>query len=471
MPYQIQKKLLNCLLFILIGIFCFTLFYHIDQVPFATWDESRHQVSAMEMVHHHNWIINSWMGKPDMWNLKPILSFLPTCISISLFGLSPLTLRLSSIIAALCLCGAVCYYTTKKYNIYSALIFVSLLFAASLLFKTHGFRAGDADSLFIFCQTMVVLALAYKNNTTQITLAAFFSALAFLTKSWHALFLGFPYIVAYGYLLKNKQFSFTSLLFPISAFFGPILIWLALRYPYDGFAFIKEMYRYDLLQRSSHLIAGHYHNGWYFLKQLFRHFSLITAMFIFALLYSCFIRKRKFFTYDIVIFLTSILTSFIIYSIAETRLSHYSYTHILLICVISAILIGRDINKYTKILTYILVLIAILYNMNTLHNLSKTKLPLYYQSLKENAYPRYQAIYTPKEITQAQRTALMVMGNFNDETIKTGNPNGKALVLYRLGATDNPDIKDCYRLTDEKLLNDITDQSETIRLYACSEKK
>ena len=84
----IIKNFWNILLIALMGLFIFILFFHINQIPFASSDESRHGVSALEMIYNHNYIINSWAGQPDMWNLKPILSFLPTCLMILLFGKS-----------------------------------------------------------------------------------------------------------------------------------------------------------------------------------------------------------------------------------------------------------------------------------------------------------------------------------------------------------------------------------------------
>ncbi len=465
------KKIYIIILFILIVVFFYTLFYHITFTQFDNLDESRHGVSSIEMIANKNWIINTWMNKADMWNLKPILSFLPTCIMISLFGKSILTIRLFSIISAMLLCSISCFFIYKKYNIYGSILFISLLLTASLLIKTHSFRSGDADSIFILCQILVVLTLAYKNDTKHIAIAAFFSALAFLSKSWHALFLGVPYFITYGYLIKNKKFSFNSLLLPIISFFFPILFWMALRYPYDGFAFIKEMYRYDLVERSANRIAGHYHSGWYFFHQLINHFCLITITFIFALFYSFLHRKLKMFSYDIIIILSAIVTSITIFSLAKTRLSHYSYTHIILMCIFSAILIARDINKYTKSLTLVIATIALLYNFNTLHKFSKNRLPAYYTLLKKNAYPSTNAIYVPKEITQAERLAFMVMGNFNNDTIKQGNPEKNSLAYYRVGANNNPNITTCHLLSEEKISSDIKNEDDTIRLYTCHNNK
>lgn len=471
MEFLNTKKIYIILLLIMIFVFFFTLFYHINFVPFDSWDESRHGVSSLEMVAHKNWIINTWIGKPDLWNLKPILSFAPTCIAVSLFGKSILTIRLFSIFSAILLCSYVCFYTYKKYNVYTAILFLSLLFTASLIIRNHAFRSGDADSFFLLCQIIVITCLSNKADTKHLSISAFFSALAFLCKSWHALFMGLPYLIAYGSLLKNKQLSFKSLLFPFIAFFIPISIWLALRYPFDGFTFIKEMYNYDLVKRSTQTISDHYHNNFYYFKKLIRHFSVITFTFLFSCVYSFIIRKRKFLTYDIIILFSAILSSLLIYSAAETKLHWYGYTHVILMCITSAILIGRDVYKSTKIFILFLSIIALLYNIHTLQKISHSTLPLYYSVLKTHQYPTYQAIYIPQNITQAERMAIMVLGHFNYDTIKHGQPEKNTLVFYRVGAIDNSDIKGCHPLSEEKLQIENEDQYETIRLYACQALK
>lgn len=462
-----NKKLFIIVFFILLSLFLFLLFYHINQVPFASSDESRHGVSALEMVYSHNYIINSWAGKPDMWNLKPVLSFLPTCFFILIFGKSILTIRLFSILSAITLCFLICFFTIKRYNIFTAILFLSLLFTTSLIVRNHAFRSGDIDSFFILCQIAATLTLASGYNRSHITLAAFISSLAFLAKSWHALFLGFPYLIAYGYLIKNKQFNIKAIFYPVISFTVPILTWLALRYPYDGFAFIKEMIHYDLIKRSSHAIENHIHGNDYFLKILVNNFGLVTFVFIFSVLYSYVIRKKQFLTYDIVIFLSAIFSSLFIYSLAQTKLYHYGYTHLVLLCIVSSILIGRDINQYTKLFTLCLSVIAVLFATGNMHKIAFIHLPEYYQQLSINAYPKFQTLYVPDHIEQNERLAFMVFGNFNQNTIQYGKSTSNSLVFYRENSKDNSDIRPCHPITGKIIESENKRIQNSIILYSC----
>ncbi|HHL8227539.1 TPA: hypothetical protein ACP62L_004954, partial [Escherichia coli] len=47
------------------------LTYNINNSRFADWDESRHIVSALQMLQSGNYIVNKWGAAVDMWNLKP----------------------------------------------------------------------------------------------------------------------------------------------------------------------------------------------------------------------------------------------------------------------------------------------------------------------------------------------------------------------------------------------------------------
>ena len=36
-----------------------------------SWDEARHGISAYEMIQQGNYLVNTFMGEADYWNVKP----------------------------------------------------------------------------------------------------------------------------------------------------------------------------------------------------------------------------------------------------------------------------------------------------------------------------------------------------------------------------------------------------------------
>jgi len=65
------KESWKYLLFIL--LISFPLFLHLDFLPLRLWDEARTAINASEMYHSGRYLIPTYNGEPDMWNLKPPL--------------------------------------------------------------------------------------------------------------------------------------------------------------------------------------------------------------------------------------------------------------------------------------------------------------------------------------------------------------------------------------------------------------
>ena len=61
-----------------------------------SWDEARHGISAYEMIQSGNYLVNTFAGEADYWNVKPSLSFLTVAAGFSLFGYTAMGLRFFS---------------------------------------------------------------------------------------------------------------------------------------------------------------------------------------------------------------------------------------------------------------------------------------------------------------------------------------------------------------------------------------
>ncbi|UYW74621.1 glycosyltransferase family 39 protein [Pseudocitrobacter faecalis] len=173
--------------------------------PFADWDEGRHGVSAIEMTQSGNYIINTYAGAVDYWNLKPPFSFLPTAFAVSIFGKSVVTARLASGLFACILLLTLSYIYKNRYNTKTAITALSLIVGCTFIFFRHAFRTADADSLFLLTMTLAVVSLSLSRSVLSFSFAALMVSIAWLTKSWHALCIGSAFIIAYGYLLQEKS--------------------------------------------------------------------------------------------------------------------------------------------------------------------------------------------------------------------------------------------------------------------------
>ena len=200
------------------------LTYNINNSRFADWDESRHIVSALQMLQSGNYIVNKWGAAVDMWNLKPPVSFWSLVITSKIFGISLITMRIPSILSGMLLFAICAYSLNKRYNFIASLCFMLLFISCSELIAYHSFRSADPDAIelntnqLVYIEIVFVLSvviLSFNCKTRNIAFAAFLVSLAFLTKSWHALSIGFAFITAYFYQVKDRNLNFKSFIFPI----------------------------------------------------------------------------------------------------------------------------------------------------------------------------------------------------------------------------------------------------------------
>jgi 4-amino-4-deoxy-L-arabinose transferase-like glycosyltransferase len=158
-------------------------------LPLQIWDESRLANSALEMVRSGHWLIPSYNGVPDHWNVKPPLLIWQMAVLMWL-GLPPLlAVRLPTMLAALATVGtvwAVCRYALRD-RVAAAL--AGFLLLSSLYYTDiHIARTGDYDvplSLLTLLYVVAFCAAIERDDQIRtgwfaISVAAFF--LAVMTK-------------------------------------------------------------------------------------------------------------------------------------------------------------------------------------------------------------------------------------------------------------------------------------------------
>jgi 4-amino-4-deoxy-L-arabinose transferase-like glycosyltransferase len=278
---------------ILLAIAAFNLFYQLGKFPIYSWDEARHGVSAYEMVRNHNYIVNTYRGNPDYWNLKPPLSFWTIIAGYKIAGFNALGLRIFSAIFAFLTIIMVAAYGYKKHGKLASIISTVVLLTCTQYITNHSARTGDADSLFIFLFTIAILSLLlWEQNNILLYVSGLAFAFAFLTKSWHA---GNIAIIIGLYLFLTGKYKLLTLRNWISlgiCMILPILIWGFIRYQYDGVTFFKGMIMYDLLHRSSTPIEGHIGGVFYYVSIISRYF--INWIYVICILGLLFLFNRNF---------------------------------------------------------------------------------------------------------------------------------------------------------------------------------
>jgi 4-amino-4-deoxy-L-arabinose transferase-like glycosyltransferase len=309
----------------------YNVFYHLEAFPIYSWDEARHGVSAYEMLKKGNFIVNTYRGHTDYWNLKPPLSFWAIMAGYKLVGYNALGLRFSSAIFSLLTIIMVAFFVFKKYGKLASILTTLVLSTCTQYLINHSSRTGDADSLYVFLFSIAILSLMqFNQNKKWLYVSGLAFAFAFLTKSWHS---GNIVMIIGLYLLLTGQYKRLSLknwLLLLLSMILPILVWGAFRYQYDGLEFFKGMIMYDLLQRSGTSIEGHVGGILYYLGILlrfFRYWLFILCFLVVSGLFKKDFQFKKLITSEkkdaMIGIILWALIPFLIFTIAKTKIRWY----------------------------------------------------------------------------------------------------------------------------------------------------
>jgi 4-amino-4-deoxy-L-arabinose transferase-like glycosyltransferase len=373
-PYRILtffEKYYFLFLIVFLAVVCFNCFYQLGQFPARDWDEARHGVSAYEMLKNHNFWVNTYSYQTDYYNVKPPLSFWGIMIGYKIFGFNLFGMRFYSALSFVLTALITAFFTLKRYGKLESVVVTLLLACSSPFYRYHFARHGDADSLFmLFVVVSILSAMLIKEHPKFLYLCGFAFSLAFLTKSWHSILI----VAVVGVYFIASKLIFTLnwkqwLAFAASAF-GPILIWIAVRYQYDGFQFFKSMVDLDLLNRVSQPVEGHSGGLFYYVQMMFVT-SLTTGLFplCIALYYGflkvidaqdIFSQMNQRFKKDLILYLIWFVMPLIAFSIPQTKIYWYSIPIFYSIVVLSGLLFAQTMRGSRKYRAFQIILCGLL---------------------------------------------------------------------------------------------------------------
>ena len=347
---RLTEKYYWILFVLLTAVIAFLCFRCLGIKTIDSWDEARHGVSAYEMMQSGNYIVNTFAGETDYWNVKPPLSFWSIVLGFSLFGYNAVGLRFFSALAYL-LTSILTGLFARRYSKLTSLLTMIFLAANYYPFKAHLVRAGDADSLYLLFFTIAMISmLKIKENQRWLYVCGLCFSLGFLTKSFHAGMIaaaGGLFLFLTGELKRMNPRVWAG--FAASALL-PALIWVILRYQYDGTAFFVEMYQADIAGRTAAGgLEGHGAPFTFYWNSIFWDFDYIygflTVIAILGLLYLWFRPLRPKDTPLPAQDLTGILLWFGVpllgFSLVSTKLMWYVYPCIVPLCLLAAVFLAR----------------------------------------------------------------------------------------------------------------------------------
>lgn len=246
-------------------------FWLLGDMPIKNWDEARHGVSAYEMLAGGDYWVNTYQGQPDYWNLKPVLSFWPQLAGFNVAGFTPLGLRLFSALFGLATIALTVWVAGASFSPWAGLLAGFILITTKPYIVSHGIRSGDSDATFVLFTTVALAAVILaRKSPGRLCVAALATALAFLTKSWHVLPVAMSLLIAMGVNVRNLRLRGMDLVAIVACGALPVVLWLAMRYPYDGVTFLRRMIETDLIHRATQPLEGHVMPWYEYIRLIFQ---------------------------------------------------------------------------------------------------------------------------------------------------------------------------------------------------------
>ncbi len=236
----------------------FNVLWRLPSTVIWSLDEARYGVAASEMLRAHRYLVPTYAGSPEYWNLKPPLGYWLIEASYHLLGRSVLALRLPSALSALGVVWLTMLFCKRSVGRRAAILAGLMVGTCYGFLSSHGGRSGGLDAELSLLMTTGLMVVPKLRGSAGARLAwGALLGLGFLLKSFAIL----PFaLAAMIYFLTESDQPRWSLRpwLPATAMFVIVAgSWALLRTLHDGTPyFIERMFSEDLLMRASHNIDG-----------------------------------------------------------------------------------------------------------------------------------------------------------------------------------------------------------------------
>lgn len=325
---QFVNKYFYVISAIILLLAIFNLFYKLGTATVQDWDEARHGVTAYEMIKNNNYIITTYGFNVDYYNLKPPLGMFLIAMCYKIFGYSIFAMRVVSPVSSIITIILVGKILKDKVSKMAAVVGMTALTTNFLFITWHAGRTGDVDSIFTMIFTLIMyLLIKSEKDIRFFYLAGLSYAVAFLIKSYATLqiiaVVGLS-LICTGRLFKLKLKELLIFLF---CSFAPIIVWMGIRFKYDGTKFLTKMITYDVLARSTSTIENQKGSiAYYLIYSISYNFHWVLYIAIILIAYFI-INKSNFKLYENKFFKISIIIwavlPFILFSLSKSKLVWY----------------------------------------------------------------------------------------------------------------------------------------------------
>jgi 4-amino-4-deoxy-L-arabinose transferase-like glycosyltransferase len=281
--------------------------------PLTDWDEAIYAQVSREML-NHSWLIPHW--NTAVWLEKPPLMLWITAAFFHFFGVTEFWARAASALSGVILAGILHLWLARTRGTLTA--WLSTLILLGTFGFLHSCHTGEMDITLALCCTIALIGLAQVEADSDSGWLLFWTgfALAAMTKGAASITLPITAAIFTLTALQRRRLR--------EPFFLGLAIFLVITFPWHlamfhlfGRGFVREYLGLHVLTRATQQIEGHVTPWWFYLK------VLLVAAPPFVLIYPAAIARALRRNSGLRAFAIFSLTTFLFFSVAQTRLPQY----------------------------------------------------------------------------------------------------------------------------------------------------
>jgi 4-amino-4-deoxy-L-arabinose transferase-like glycosyltransferase len=138
---------------------CFNLTFRLGRERLTEWDEGLYAETAFEMLQNDEWIATTSGGRLDYSNSKPPLNVWLMALSMKSFGISLVSIRVASVIAALLTVLVLLLWTWRRFGPRVSVLSALVLSTTFGFLYVHSGRSGNPDALLTLFMLLIVVVL------------------------------------------------------------------------------------------------------------------------------------------------------------------------------------------------------------------------------------------------------------------------------------------------------------------------
>jgi len=282
-----RERFLLALCGVVLLIAAFNLGFRLNREYVQEWDESLYATSAWEMVQSGEWVAHTFRGELDYYNSKPPLNFWLIALSFKAFGAHLLSLRLASVAAAWCTIALLMWWAWRNLGAATALLSGLSLSTMFAFFYVHAARTANTDAVNTLLVALTVVTLwAARDARWRLLWLGPILAAVFLLRGM-AVVLPLAIILVYETWSRGfRRGHVLPALCALALALVPIGAWILARYRIDEWRFLKHLFWYDFVARTTSNIEDHPGSVFYYLGVLVKyHYDWLLAALVALLLF------------------------------------------------------------------------------------------------------------------------------------------------------------------------------------------